>query len=192
MTLRGMILEGVQALLLKTLDDSTSVQMAQFESEAPDEDEQEDIVDVEILMPFGITSRAPAGSRAIGLRVGGDSSDMVTWGASHPDYRPKGLADGEVALFTKDGIRVHCKADGITYVGTDPQEFVALANLVLEELNAFKADLAAFKAAHDSHTHLTTATIGVGPAAGIISPTTTTFPEPHSPESVACTQLKAK
>jgi len=60
--------------------------------------------------------------------------------------------------------------------------FVALADLV-------KSNHDTLQAAHDAHIHLTTATIGLGPAVGIISPTAAPV---GSLPGVAATKVKAK
>lgn len=69
-------------------------------------------------------------------------------------------------------------------------DFVALAQKVLDELNDVKLDLDGFKTAYDSHIHTTTATISAGPL-GVIAPTASSAPTPHTPQSVAAAKVKA-
>lgn len=85
---------------------------------------------------------------------------------------------------------VWLKSDGTVELGASATEFVAVARLVLEELQAVKADIAGVKTAVETHIHVTTATEGSGPTLGTISPTTTPVPTPHTPASVASAVVK--
>ncbi|WP_332117237.1 phage baseplate assembly protein [Azorhizobium caulinodans] len=68
---------------------------------------------VEVLQPFGIASRPPAaGGLCLVLAVGGDQGDLVALPVGAPAMRMGNLEEGEVALYTLDGSRVHIKADG--------------------------------------------------------------------------------
>lgn len=66
-------------------------------------------------------------------------------------------------------------------IGGAGAQFVALANLVLEQLNAIKTEFDTHKTAYNAHTHPT----GVGP-----SGTTVPYSVGYSPSSVAATKLK--
>ncbi|NIX75381.1 phage baseplate assembly protein [Microvirga terricola] len=68
--------------------------------------------DVEILQPFGFASRAPAGSLMVVFAVGGDQGDLVGFAPGAPFARLGKLEDGETAIYTLDGSRVHVKKDG--------------------------------------------------------------------------------
>ena len=67
---------------------------------------------VEIVQPFGIASRAPKGGLAIVLAVGGDTGDLVALPVAMPGRRLGNLPEGETAIYSIDGTRVHVTADG--------------------------------------------------------------------------------
>lgn len=68
---------------------------------------------VEVLQPFGLAARAPAGALAVVLAVGGDQGDLVALPLAAPGARLGDLQAGEAALYGADGSRVHVKAGGI-------------------------------------------------------------------------------
>jgi hypothetical protein len=68
-------------------------------------------------------------------------------------------------------------------------DFVAMAGKVLTELQSVKTDLDNVKSEYDGHTHTTTATVSTG-APGVISGAGT-ISTPHTPGSVASSNLKA-
>lgn len=68
--------------------------------------------DVEVLGIAGISSRPVPGGEAIVLAVGGDQGDLVALPLQAPGNRMGGLDEGEVALHSPKGDRVHVKKDG--------------------------------------------------------------------------------
>lgn len=88
------------------------------------------------------------------------------------------------------GAVIHISDNAINLFEKNAAQPVALAGKVLDELQLVKSDLAAFKAAYDAHIHITTATVSAGPL-GVISPTVTSAPTPHDPQSVAASQVRA-
>lgn len=68
--------------------------------------------EVEVIHAFGFASRAPAGGAVVLLAVGGDTGDLVALPVAMPGMRLGGLAEGEAAIHSIDGTRVHAKADG--------------------------------------------------------------------------------
>lgn len=70
-------------------------------------------------------------------------------------------------------------------------DFVALAQDVLNELQAVKTDLDAVKATFDAHVHITTATVGASATPGVLAPPAASIPPPHTPASVAAQHVKA-
>lgn len=91
--------------------------------------------DVEVLQPFGLASRPPAGSLAIVFAVGGDQGDLVALPAGAPQVRLGELQEGEVALYVADGSRVHVKADGTIEI-ISSQKVVAKVDGAEMELTA--------------------------------------------------------
>lgn len=59
--------------------------------------------EVEHMEPYGYTSRPLAGAEAIAASVGGARGHLVALVASDRRYRKRGLAPGEVALYTDEG-----------------------------------------------------------------------------------------
>jgi phage gp45-like len=123
---RLMVARGVVELV----SESKKIQQLQISTHA-------DIVrdDVERFQQYGMSSHPEPGAEAIVLSVGGTADHPVVIAVDDRRYRPKTLEEGEVALYTKDGIRVICKADGIVEIGTEPSEFVALADKTKTELD---------------------------------------------------------
>jgi phage baseplate assembly protein V len=132
--------------------------------------------DVERFQEYGFTSYPKAGAEALLLAVGANRDHLVAVAVDDRRTRPTDLAEGEVALYTADNAkRVHLKADGKVLLGTEPENFVALANLTKSQLDAIAN-------AFNNHTHAT----GVGPS-GPPVPTAMV-----SISAVAATEVKAK
>lgn len=96
--------------------------------------------------------------------------------------------DGSIRLDNGTG-SAELKADGIFYIGNGDQ-FAALANLVLAELDKVKTDLDAVKSVFDAHIHVTTATVSTG-SPGVLAAPSAGITTPHTPGSVASSNLKA-
>lgn len=67
---------------------------------------------VEVLQPYGFASRPPAGGLVVVLAVGADQGDLVALPIATPGARLGNLAEGEAAMYVRDGSRVHVRADG--------------------------------------------------------------------------------
>lgn len=68
---------------------------------------------VEILQPFGIASRPPAGAFTVVLAVGGDQGDLVALPLSCPSSRFGGLQEGETVVYDAAGNRLHFRNGGL-------------------------------------------------------------------------------
>ncbi|MDC7787959.1 phage baseplate assembly protein [Rhodoplanes sp. TEM] len=101
--IRGLITRAV----VRSSDDGKATQLVDVTIR-----EGHDRAGVEVLQPFGIASRAPAGGLVLVLAVGGDQGDLVALPVSAPGVRLGFLEEGEAALYGADGSRVHVKADG--------------------------------------------------------------------------------
>lgn len=143
----------------------------------------ETVDDVEHFQPYGLSFVPPVGSECIALGVAGARSHTIAICAQHPDQRPKDKGAKTGGLYTSGVWRLFIDANGIVHLGADSgAEFVALAQKVLNELNAIRTKF-------DAHIHTTTATIGLGPTLGVIAVPTSTFGGPAG--SVAATKVKA-
>ena len=77
----------------------------------------EALQDNELMQHYGFTSAPPPGTMGIVLPVGGKTAHGVIVATEHGSYRVKGLASGEVCVYSQldaqpHGHRIHFKADG--------------------------------------------------------------------------------
>ena len=93
-------------------------------------------------------------------------SDAVAYPGFYPDSKDLKDVDPQNMVIGMDGgVQIHFKPNGEIHIGSkDAADALAKASLVDARVDTLQA-------AHDGHTHITTATIGAGPAPGIISPT---------------------
>lgn len=159
----------------------------------------EDHDEVEHFQPFGFTSRVVGTAEALFFAIGGDRAHGIVTAVQDRARRFRGpsgagLAPGESALYGADGQRVHCKKDGhvaavptgagyVVLGADDASRFVAIAERVLEELQAVKSYL-------DGHSHAAGALLDgtAAPCTGTTGPPTSSAP---TPQSVAATKVKA-
>jgi len=64
---------------------------------------------VELMQQYGLTSNPPPGTMAVLLPLGGRTAHGIIIATEHGAYRMKGLASGELAIYTDEGDRVHLK-----------------------------------------------------------------------------------
>jgi phage baseplate assembly protein V len=127
----------------------------------------------ERFQEYGFTSVPLDGAEAVVLSVGGRRDHLLVVAVDDRRHRKKDLAAGEVALYTDEGAAVHLKRGRIVVtdeeirLGSDSAtNFVALADLVLAELNAIRT-------AHNAHVHVETGastlvpTVQLGAAASV-------------------------
>ncbi len=120
-----------------------------------------------------------------------DLSDAVAFLGWYPDGKVASSTDQEdIVIGEADGPAVHIGRDMVNLYEKDAADFVALAQSVLDELDLVKTDFDGFKTAYDSHIHTTTATVSAG-SPGVIAPTVSSVPTPHTPASVAAEKVKA-
>lgn len=67
---------------------------------------------VEHPQPYGFTARAHPGAEVVGVCVGGRREQLLALVVGDRRYRLRGLAEGEVALYTDEGDRIHLKRSG--------------------------------------------------------------------------------
>ncbi len=158
----------VARAVVELVDDSKKMQSLQISIRA-----DEERADVERFQQYGITSVPKAGAEALVLMVGGSTDHPVVIAVDDRRYRPKGLQEGEVALYTlADAVRVLCKADGKIELGTSPTQYAALANLVKAELDKIQ-------------TTLLSGTVSAAPGP-------VTFSSPYTASEVAASEVKIK
>ncbi len=174
--------------LVKLADDAPGSLTVQIEDLEPDDPDDE----LEVLEPIGVHFLPSLDEDMAVFEVNGSADNRFVALASQRGHRPQDLtAAGSGGLHFLGAWRVFLDDDGTLHLGErDAPDWVALASLVLAELQDVKADLDGFKSTFDNHIHVTTATVGLGPA-GTIAPTLTLAPTPHTPASVASEVIKA-
>ena len=110
-------------------------------------------------------------------------SDAVAIPGVFPSTDALQDAHGDNMVMGKDGgAQIHMKPNGEVHLAEEnAADFVALAAKV-------KASIDALQVAHDTHTHITTATVGPSAVPGILAPTTTLVGTQADP---AATKVKA-
>ncbi len=84
---------------------------------------------VEVLQPYGLASKPAPGGLTVLLAIGGDQGDMV---ALPPAGGVRlGVDDGEAALYTDEGTRVHLRAGGLVEVAAATAVQVTVAGVRL-------------------------------------------------------------
>lgn len=145
------LLNLVSRAVVSLADDAPKLQVLQLQlldSETRDGAER--------FQEYGFTSVPFASAEAVVLSVGGRRDHLLVVAVDDRRYRLRDLQPGEVALYTDEGDRVHLRRGRVTVtspelrLGSDSaSNFVALANLVLAELNAIRT-------AHNAHVHVET------------------------------------
>lgn len=84
--------------VLRLVKAAGAVQLAQVDGLAG-----EQLQDAELFQHYGYTSNPPAGTMAVIVPIGGKTSHGIAVATEHGAHRKKGLATGEVALYTDEG-----------------------------------------------------------------------------------------
>ena len=74
--------------------------------------------DMEHFEPYGFTSHPLAGAEGIATFLGGDRSHAVVLVVADRRYRLKALAEGEVAIYTDEGDKIHFKRGRVIDIDT--------------------------------------------------------------------------
>ncbi len=98
MTRRNLAIEVSQRATVTLVIDSGKVQQIQVKS-----DDDDDVLDVEMLLPYGFSSNPPKGSDVVLVQPDGDAELSVAVSAQHGDHRPRDLEEGEACLHALDG-----------------------------------------------------------------------------------------
>lgn len=79
----------------------------------------EQLQDAEMMQHFGFTSNPPPGFMFVAIPVGGKTAHGIVVATEHGEYRLKGLAQGEVAIYDDLGQKVHLTRNGIVINGAN-------------------------------------------------------------------------
>lgn len=119
-------------------------------------------------------------------------ADAVAYPGLYP--RGRALADAHaenLAIGLDGGSSAHFRPDGEIHLGSDgAADYVALAQLVKDEVTALRDTVNSLITAYNAHIHITTATVGVGPP-GVLSPTASSATPPAAVGDVAAGKVKA-
>jgi len=77
---------------------------------------EETFDELEMVGHYGFISSPPPGSEGVVVFPGGDRSHGIVVGTENRQYRLKILANGEVAIYDKNGQYVHIKSGGVVEV----------------------------------------------------------------------------
>lgn len=135
---RSIAIDVAQRSTITLVIDSGKIQRIQVQGE-----DDEDVLELELLQPYGLTSVPPEGSEVIAVQPDGDPDQAVALAAMHPDHRPTGLEPGDVAMYRQGhGIRIYLAEDGTVHVGKrNPRARAACDDSVEAELGKIKAEL---------------------------------------------------
>lgn len=87
---------------------------------------------VELLMPYGLSARPPAGADVVVLEVGAARDHLVALMADDPTRRITDLAPGEVGLRDGSGQEVVLRADGVEVRGALKVTIVASGDVSVQ------------------------------------------------------------
>lgn len=142
--LRGLVTRAVIELVQDDLDEQ-GVQVRLVSGDLLD--------DARHAQPYGLTAHPPPDSDGIFLSVGGARGSGVMVCVGNRQFRLRGLAKGEVALYSQHNQVLLLKADGsveltateVRLGAADASEPVALAPAVLEELQRLQTHFSAIE-----------------------------------------------
>ena len=106
--LRNRVYNIVSRAVLEAVNDSGNMQLIKISVLA-----NENRGDIEYFQDYGFTSVPKAGAEAIILCPQGNREHMVAIKVGDRTFRLKGLAEGEVAMFTDEGDKIHFKRGNI-------------------------------------------------------------------------------
>ncbi len=112
--------------IINMVNDTGAFQLHQVERLADEIDDG-----LERFSEYGLASRPPTGAEAIVISLGGVRSHGVIIGCEHRQYRLKGLASGDVALYDDQGQVIKLGRDGITITTTLPAS-ISAASLTID------------------------------------------------------------
>lgn len=117
--------------VVKVVDDSKGLQKVQITLLA------DEVADkLERVQQYGFTSKPKAGAEAVALFLGGNRDHGVVIAVDDRRYRLKGLADGEVALYTDTDSKIVLKNGGKIEVWNGQYELMAVLSDVMDHLIA--------------------------------------------------------
>lgn len=117
----------VARAVVKVVRDTTTLQSIQLEvlkNETRD--------NVERFQEYGFTSVPKPGAEAVVVFAGGDRSHGLIVAIDDRRYRLRGLEEGEVAIYTDEGDRVHIKRGGVIEVVAGDTIYASATSVVID------------------------------------------------------------
>ncbi|MDD9911663.1 MAG: phage baseplate assembly protein V [Alphaproteobacteria bacterium] len=111
--LKNRISNMLRRFVLENANDGTKMQSVKVKGRA-----DEILENCERFQNYGLTSVPHAGAEAIALSLSGNQSHTVVIAVDDRRYRLKGLAKGEVALYTDEGDTIHLKRGNAMDINT--------------------------------------------------------------------------
>lgn len=154
-----------------------------------------DTATVPFFQPIGEDSQPLPGDELVTVESSGSGAEVAVAGA---DIKNAGKAGkGEKRLYARDAsgavvAEVWLHSDGTVSLDQNPDDAAAVASLVLDELNAVKAELTTLKGAIAAGLTAVGVALAANGPAGATAFNSALGPFPHSPSSVASTTVLLK
>jgi phage gp45-like len=153
--IRRRIILMCSRILVTAIDDSQGIQIVNIDALA-----NESITDVERFQEFGFTSHPPVGSEGIAVFIAGDRTNGFVIRTENRTYRVKNLSEGEMAIYSMGGKKVHCGNDKIAIGESEDPSSIDQPLVLGTELQTLLSDILT---AISTHTHLGNLGIATGP-----------------------------
>lgn len=151
--------------ILSAVNDSTNMQLVKVEGLSG-----EVLGNMEHPQPFGFSAHCPPGGHSVVVFVGGSRDQGINIINDYPEYRQKGLDEGESVVYSKGGVFIKVKNDAIKIeiMGGEMEiagkvassgDLKSTGGDVSDKtgtLDKVRKDLVALKTAYNSHTHIET------------------------------------
>ncbi len=166
MPLRNRVYTIISRAVLESVDDTMKMQLVKMSLLAG-----ENRSDVERFQNYGFTSVPKPGAEAIAVSVGGNRDHLITLVVDDRRFRLKAMAEGEVAIYTDEGDKIHLKRNGIIQIVASSKvdvdaNLVELGNGTLEKILNGET----FRTRYNLHSHLGNLGVPTGPPT-TLSPT---------------------
>jgi len=140
--LRNRVVNMISRAVVESIDDSMKMQIAKVSLLAG-----ENRSGVERFQDYGFTSYPKAGAEGLAVCPQGNREHVILIKVDDRRFRLKALAEGEVALYTDEGDKIHLKRGGKIVVYSD--------NIELGKANLEKIiNGETFQTLYNNHTHL--------------------------------------
>lgn len=113
---------------------------------------------LEVLQHYGFASRPLAGAEVAVMFVGGNRHHGLIVASDDKRYRLRGMANGEVALYTDQGDVVHLKRGGEIQVKAKTKVRIESPRLectgeIIDRIDSGGRSMSAMRAVYNGHTH---------------------------------------